>query len=244
MPSYLDLGLLGVVAVSALLAMLRGFTREVMAILSWGVAAAAAIYFYPLLVPKLADAASPIFIAKDALRPYIAGAAIFFLALILVSIVTIRISSAILDSKIGPLDRALGFAFGALRGLLLCAIAFIFFNWLAPEATSANADSSSALRNQWLANSRALPLLKATSDQLLALLPDDPDGIIAKLKKHKPGGGEDAPPPETDPEPKAAPVTPSPPARPKAQLAPPAAPAAPTASDDRHKLDSLVKGAR
>jgi membrane protein required for colicin V production len=87
-------------------------------------------------------------------------------------------------------------------------------------------------------------LLKATSDQLLALLPDDPDGIIAKLKKHKPGGGEDAPPPETDPEPKAAPVTPSPPARPKAQLAPPAAPAAPTASDDRHKLDSLVKGAR
>jgi membrane protein required for colicin V production len=243
MPSYLDLGLLGVVVVSALLAMLRGFTREIMAILSWGVAAAAAIYFYPLLVPKLADAASPIFIAKDALRPYIAGAAIFFLALILVSIVTIRISSAILDSKIGPLDRALGFAFGAVRGLLLCAIAFIFFNWLAPEATSANADSSSALRNQWLANSRALPLLKATSDQLLALLPDDPDGIIAKLKKHKPGG-EDAPPPETDPEPKAAPVTPSPPARPKAQLAPPAAPTAPAASDDRHKLDSLVRGAR
>jgi membrane protein required for colicin V production len=246
MPSYLDLGLLGVVAVSALLAMLRGFTREVMAILSWGVAAAAAIYFYPMLVPKLADATSPIFISKEALRPYIAGAAIFFLALILVSIVTIRISSAILDSKIGPLDRALGFAFGALRGLLLCAIAFIFFNWLAPEATGANADSSSSLRNQWLANSRGLPLLKATSDQLLALLPDDPDGILAKLKKHKPGGGEDAPPPETDQEPKAAPATPSPPAppvRPKAQLAP-AAPAAAAAPDDKHKLDSLVKGAR
>ncbi len=244
MPSYLDLGLLGVVAVSALLAMLRGFTREVMAIISWGVAAASAVYFYPMLVPKLADPTSPIFIAKEVLRPYVAGAAIFFLVLILVSIVTIRISSAILDSKIGPLDRALGFGFGAVRGLLLCAIAFIFFNWLAPESTAANPDSNSALRNQWLANSRGLPLLKTTSDQLLALLPDDPDGILAKLKKHKPGAGEEAPPPETDQEPKAAPATPSPPVRPKAQLAPAVAPAAAAAPDDKHKLDSLVKGAR
>jgi membrane protein required for colicin V production len=248
MPSYLDLGLLGVVAVSALLAMLRGFAREVMAILSWGVAAAAAVYLYPMLVPKLAEASSPIFIAKEQLRPYVAGAAIFFVALILVSIITIRISSAILDSKIGPLDRALGFAFGALRGLLLCAIAFIFFNWLVPETGVAGADSSTGLRSQWFANSRSLPLLKATSEKLLEQLPDDPDGLLAKFKKHKPGAGEDAPPPETDQEPKAAPATtsppapssrPTPPTRPKAE----AVPAAPAATDDKRKLDSLLKGA-
>ena len=133
MPSYLDLGLIVVVLISALLAMLRGFTREVMAILSWGLAAAAAVYLYPQLTPRLADPSSPIFIAKEGLRPYAAGAAIFFIVLILVSIVTIRISSAILNSKIGALDRSLGFLFGAVRGLLLCAIAFIFFNWLAPN---------------------------------------------------------------------------------------------------------------
>ncbi len=245
MPSYLDLGLLGVVAVSALLAMLRGFAREVMAILSWGVAAAAAVYFYPLLVPKLAEATSPIFIAKEQLRPYVAGASIFFIVLILVSIITIRISSAILDSKIGALDRALGFAFGAVRGLLLCAIAFIFFNWLVPEAGNASPESTAGLRNQWFANSRSLPLLKTTSEKLLELLPDDPDGLLAKFKKHKPGSGEDAPPPETDIEPKAAPATPSPPApptppaRPKADAGPPAN----SAPDDKRKLDSLLKGA-
>ena len=65
----LTLVLLAVVLISALLAMLRGFTREVMAILSWGMAAAAAVYFYPLLLPKLSDPTSPIFIAKDALAP-------------------------------------------------------------------------------------------------------------------------------------------------------------------------------
>jgi membrane protein required for colicin V production len=240
MPSYLDLGLIAVVLISALLATVRGFTREVMAIFSWGAAAAAAVYFYPLLVPKLADPASPVYISKEAIRPYAAGAAIFFVALVVVSFITIRISDAILDSKIGPLDRSLGFLFGAIRGLLLCAIAFIFFNWLAPDAMNPPVGAPTAARDKWLANSRSLPLLKATSDQLLALLPDDPDGLLAKFKKPKPAASEEAPPPETDSEPKAAPATPSPPA-------PPARPttgkqdAAPSPTDDKKKLDNLLK---
>lgn len=238
MPSYLDLGFLGVVLVSALLAMLRGVTREVMAILSWGAAAAAAILFYPQVLPYLSDSSSPIFIAKDTLRPYVAGGAIFFGVLIIVSLITIRISDAILDSKIGALDRSLGFVFGAVRGLLLCAIGFIFFNWLAPDTVNAKPDGGASVRNKWLDNSRSLPLLKATGDQLLALLPDDPDSLLSKLKKHKPGADEAAPPPDADTEPKAAPATPSPPVRPKAQPAP----AAPSPQQDKTKLDSLIKG--
>jgi membrane protein required for colicin V production len=244
MPSYLDLGFLAVVLISALLAMLRGLTREVMAILSWGVAAAAAIYFYPLVVPYLADPNSPVFLAKDAIRPYAAGAAVFFAVLILVSLITIRLSNAILDSKIGALDRSLGFVFGAARGLLLCAIAFIFFNWLAPEAsTAANAaNDPNAPKNPWFANSKSLPLLKSTGQQLLALLPDDPDGLLAKLKKQKPG--DEASPPDSD-EPKSAPATPSPPVRPRAEAPKTEStkPAA-TATEDKRKLDSLLKNPR
>lgn len=242
MPSYLDLGLIAVVLISALLATVRGFTREVMAIFSWGAAAAAAVYFYPLLLPKLADPASPVFISKEAIRPYAAGAAIFFVALIIVSFITIRISDAILDSKIGPLDRSLGFLFGALRGLLLCAIAFIFFNWLAPDATGPSSASAPNVKNQWMANARSLPLLKATSDQLLALLPDDPDGLLAKFKKPKqPAASEDTLPPESDSEPKAAPATPSPPVPP---ARPNKADSQPQAPDDKKKLDNLLKGTR
>jgi membrane protein required for colicin V production len=241
MPSYLDLGLVAVVLISALLATVRGFTREVMAIFSWGAAAAAAVYFYPLLLPKLADPSSPVFISKEAIRPYAAGAAIFFIALIVVSFITIRISDAILDSKIGPLDRSLGFLFGAVRGLLLCAIAFIFFNWLAPDAVNPPAGTQTAARDKWLANSRSLPLLKTTSEQLLALLPDDPDGLLAKFKKPKlPAANEEAPPPESDSEPKAAPATPSPPVPPSRPTT--AKPdAAPSPADDKKKLDNLLK---
>ena len=55
-----------------------------------------------------------------------------------------------------------------------------------------------------------MPLLKATGDQLLALLPNDPDGILANFKKHKPGAADEAAPPDADQESKAAPPTPSP----------------------------------
>ena len=64
MPSYLDLALLLIVAVSALLSMVRGFTREVLAIASWGAAAIAAYYLYPLVLPYVTP-----YIAKETDRP-------------------------------------------------------------------------------------------------------------------------------------------------------------------------------
>ena len=128
MPSYLDLGLLGVVLISALLAMLRGFTREVLAIASWGAAAIAAIYLHPLLLPYVKP-----YISKDVVAMAVAAGIVFFVTLIVVSLVTVRLSDAILDSKVGALDRSLGFVFGAVRGLLLCVVAFVFFGWLVPD---------------------------------------------------------------------------------------------------------------
>ena len=118
MPSYLDLGLLAVVLISALLAMLRGFTREVLAIASWGAAAIAAVYLHPLLLPYLRP-----YISKDVVAMAAAAGIVFFITLVVVSLVTVRLSDAILDSKVGALDRSLGFVFGAVRGLLLCVVA-------------------------------------------------------------------------------------------------------------------------
>ena len=108
MPSYLDIGVFGVVFVSALLSMMRGFTREVLAIGSWVAAAAAAYYLHPYLMPYL----SP-YIHKPIVLEAVAAAVVFFATLIIVSLFTVRLSDAILDSKIGALDRSLGFVFGA-----------------------------------------------------------------------------------------------------------------------------------
>ena len=176
MPSYFDLGLIVVVLISALLAMLRGFTREVLAIASWGAAAVAAIYLYPLLVPYLKP-----YVSKDQVQVAIAAAIVFFVTLVVVSLVTIRLSDAILDSKVGALDRSLGFVFGAVRGLLLCVVAFIFFNWLVPEQK----------QPEWVRTARMKPMLQTSGDQLMGMLPDDPDGILNRLKAARNGAATD-----------------------------------------------------
>ena len=201
---YLDLGVIAIVLVSAVLAMVRGFTREVLAIASWGAAAVAAIYFHPLVLPFVKP-----YISKDTIALAVAAAIVFFATLIIVSIITVKISDAILDSKVGPLDRSLGFVFGALRGLLLCVIAFAFFNWLVPEKT----------QPVWVKDAKLKPLLQSTGEELMAMLPDDPEGLLNKLKKAKPASDEPAPDSDTSPAPGATP-TPGSPAQPPHSAAP------------------------
>jgi membrane protein required for colicin V production len=163
MPSYLDLAVLGIVLVSALLSMMRGFTREVLAIASWVAAAAAAYYFYPLVVPYLTP-----YIHKDVIAQAAAAAIVFFVTLIVVSLFTVRLSDAILDSKIGALDRSLGFVFGVARGFLLAVVAFAIFNWLVSEKQ----------QPEWVKNARTRPILTETAGRIIALLPEDAANTI------------------------------------------------------------------
>ena len=79
MPSYLDLGLIVVVLISALLSMLRGFTREVLAIASWAAAAAAAYLFHPMLLPTVKQ-----YISNDKGALAVAAASIFLVTLVIV----------------------------------------------------------------------------------------------------------------------------------------------------------------
>ena len=39
----------------------------------------------------------------------------------------------VLDSRVGALDRTLGFLFGLGRGLIIVVVAFMFFDWLVPD---------------------------------------------------------------------------------------------------------------
>jgi len=184
MPSYLDLAVIVVVVLSALLSMLRGFTREVLAIASWAAAAIAAYYLHPHALPYLRP-----YITNDTIALAAAIGAVFLVTLIVVSLITVRISDAILDSKVGAVDRSLGFVFGAARGVLLCVIAFLFFNWLVPEKT----------QPEWVRSAKTKPFLQSTGDQLMAMLPDDPLEALQERVNRRMRDSE--PPPEAEPAP-------------------------------------------
>lgn len=184
--TLLDFIVLGVMLVSAVLAMVRGFTREVLSIASWAAAAAATIYFFP----QVRDwARTEIHVEPKILADVIAGAGIFLVTLILVSLVTMRISDMILDSRIGPLDRSLGFVYGAARGFLLAIVAFLFFGFLVNEQAQPN----------WVKNSRSKPLLEGAGQALLAALPSDLESTISKRLKGIGGSGDPTVVPDGDP---------------------------------------------
>ncbi len=183
MPSYLDLAVLAIVLISALLALLRGFTREVLAILSWVAAGAAAYYLHPLALPYIRP-----HVSKENIAQGVAIAGVFFAALIVISLITVKLSDLILDSKIGALDRTLGFIFGAARGLLLAIVAFVFYSWLAPDAN----------QPEWVRNARMKPILEAGGEKLHDLVPQDVDALIASLKPKKAGPVNEEPPAEND----------------------------------------------
>jgi membrane protein required for colicin V production len=228
MPSYLDLGVIVIVLVSAFLSMVRGFTREVLAIGSWVAAAAAAYFFYPLVLPYVIP-----YIHKDIIAQAVSAAVVFFATLIVVSIITVRLSDAILDSKIGALDRTLGFVFGAARGFLLAVVAFAIFGWLVTDKQ----------QPEWVKNAKTRPILEETANRVIAILPEDATASIETwLKSKKPPTSGDEPPDEQ----LSVPATPT--AAPPAPAATPAAPAKTTGSSpptgatsaDKQKLNDLI----
>ncbi|MDQ0469061.1 CvpA family protein [Labrys wisconsinensis] len=208
--TLLDLIVVGVMLISALLAMVRGFTREVLSIAAWVAAAAAALLLFQHVQPFLDP-----YIKNPTVAQLASGAAVFLVTLIVVSFITIRISDMILDSRIGAIDRTLGFIFGAARGLLLAIVAFLFFAWLVPDKS----------QPVWVQDAKSKQLLLSGGSWLMGLLPSDPESTILKRLRAQdllPGDNQDADPDAAPPQPSAPQTQP---AEPAPAPTPPAKPA-------------------
>jgi membrane protein required for colicin V production len=181
--TLLDIILLAVMLLSGLLAMIRGFMREILSIAAWIAAALATLYLFNRLVPYAQQYFNNDIVAKAAV---IGG--VFLGTLLIVSIITVRISDMILDSRIGALDRTLGFLFGLARGLIIVVVAFLFFDWLVPQKSQPS----------WVTGAKSRVVLASTGDWLKSMLPDDPESTILKRLK-KPGADEPETPAATPP---------------------------------------------
>jgi membrane protein required for colicin V production len=157
-----DLIIVATLAVSGLLAMMRGFTQELLSIIAFVAAALVALLVLPVLKP----------LVGDALPQGWAGTAIivgvtFFVALIPLWYLSDRLGQRVRGSAVGALDRTdrtFGFGFGALRGLFILAIAYLLFQVF-----------TGSERNlpDWVQEARLLPLVKSSADLLLTVLPED-----------------------------------------------------------------------
>jgi membrane protein required for colicin V production len=93
----------------------------------------------------------------------------------------------VLDSRVGALDRTLGFLFGLARGLVIVVVAFQFFTWLVPDRS----------QPEWVRSAKSRVVLAGTGQWLMSMLPDDPEStILKKLKRPRP---DDVDTPDTAP---------------------------------------------
>ena len=137
--TYLDAVLFAICFISGILAMYRGLSREVLSILSW-VAAAGAAAYVGLFQRKLAEdiaqqiSGGQMMFGNQVMIVQIGlGGLVFVIVLLIVHLFTSRISDAILESRIGLIDRLGGFAFGVARGFAIVLVIFLGYHKFMPE---------------------------------------------------------------------------------------------------------------
>jgi membrane protein required for colicin V production len=155
--SFVDLLVVGVVVVSAIFATYRGFVSETLSIVAWAAAAFAAIYFGPFVAPLFRG-----LVSSATFATILGYGAVFLVVLIPLSFVSYRFAEGVKNSPVGTLDRALGFAFGVVRGLVIIGIGYLIFSAVVPIPS----------QPAWVADARLLPVIQGSSEALLSLVPD------------------------------------------------------------------------
>lgn len=154
-----DMIVLVVVGVAAIGGFLRGFVQEVLSLATWVLVVMAIKYMH--------------FPLTAALEPYIGnqtGAAMAAFALLLLipyagmKLIAGRMGEASRNSVLGPIDRVLGFGFGAIKGAIVVVIAFAVLMLGYDTAWGISG------RPLWITQGRTYPVVNAGADAMVAMI--------------------------------------------------------------------------
>ncbi len=153
-----DILVIGVLALSGVLAFARGFTKEVLSIGGWLAAGLVTLYVLPLARPFTRQ-----YITEHLMADFVTGLVVFVISLFVFSLLAGAISQRVQDSAVGALDRSLGFLFGVARGIVVLALAYlVMLQFVAPDR-----------HPDWINQARALPSLQWSANLLHDLAPTE-----------------------------------------------------------------------
>lgn len=151
----LDIIILAVIGISSLISVFRGFAREALSLATWGIAIWLPFAYTEQFMPFL-----PATVESPSARWFIAAGVLFFGALVVGGILSWLIRKVIGATTLGFTDRLLGFGLGAVRGLLIVAVAGLL-------ATS----NPEIPKEKWWNESKLRPLVMRVSSMLKNQLP-------------------------------------------------------------------------
>lgn len=166
-----DIIIFAVMLLSGLLALLRGFTREVVTIVTWVGSAFVALHSLTILGPFVHDIVTKAWIAD-----IIAFSIPFFVTLFLLSWAGNKVIVKISGKEPGPIDGTAGFFFGIGRGFIMVTIAYFVFDLLYDPKKLPD----------WIAEAQFEPVIADTTEFYYSLFPnlkDQPDKAKAVPKK-------------------------------------------------------------
>jgi len=154
-----DIAVLVIVGLGAVTGFIRGFVQEILALLAW--------IFALFAIRYLHTPVSQFFIPTIGTT---SGAAVLAFALLLlvpyaaVKLVANWLGAKSRSSVLGPIDRVLGFGFGAVKGMIIIVLAFSVLMLGFDVTWGAQG------RPDWIKHARTYPFINASSNELVTMI--------------------------------------------------------------------------
>jgi membrane protein required for colicin V production len=154
-----DIIVLVIVGVAAIGGFARGFVQEVLSLAGWVLAIMAIRFLHTDFTAALND-----YIGSPSGAAVLAFALLLLIPYGIMKLIAGRIGKASRSSVIGPVDRVLGFGFGAVKGVIIVVIAFSLV--VLGYDTIWGPDG----RPNWIRNARTYAFVNAGSEALVQLI--------------------------------------------------------------------------
>lgn len=154
-----DIIFLIVVGVAAIGGFMRGLVQEVLSLAAWVLAAFAIRYLHSPLTEQLV-----VYLEEPTTTSILAFALLLLIPYAAMKVIANNAGEASRNSILGPIDRVLGFGFGALKGALIMVFAF--------SVLVLGFDTVWGYKGRpaWITTARSYPVIDAASRDLVEII--------------------------------------------------------------------------
>lgn len=154
-----DIAILLLVGVTAITGFVRGFVEEMMALAAW----VAALFAIRFLHEPVTQFFTP-YVGTTSGAGVLAFALLMLVPYAMVKLMARKMGAASKASFLGPIDRVLGFGFGAIKGMIIAVLAFSVL------VLGFDTVWGRGGRPTWITQARTYPFVNAASEGLVKVI--------------------------------------------------------------------------